>query len=141
MNLGEMRADVRERIGERTCTRCLEVKSLDEFYGKGACKLCRKKEYESQRMYKLDEDIRRRYGLSPEARAAMEVEQNGVCAICKQPETCQRNGRTKRLAVDHDHETDEVRGLLCSNCNRGLGLYEDDPERLIAAAAYLLERE
>ena len=50
--------------------------------------------------------------------------QNGVCAICQQPETAMRNGKAKRLAIDHDHNTHVVRGLLCTLCNRNLGRYE-----------------
>ena len=57
--------------------------------------------------------------------------QNGVCAICK--------GRSKgeRLAVDHVHGTEKVRGLLCGPCNRALGLFKDDPVRLAVAIEYL----
>lgn len=66
-------------------------------------------------------------------------EQNGVCAICHKPETApdKASGKTKDLAIDHDHKTGAVRQLLCSSCNRGLGLFNDDPELLDKAKAYL----
>lgn len=64
--------------------------------------------------------------------------QGGVCAICKRPETHHDpSGRTKRLAVDHDHQTGLVRGLLCHGCNAALGLMADDPARLEEAARYI----
>lgn len=60
--------------------------------------------------------------------------QGGTCAICKQPET---NGN--RLCVDHCHRTGAFRGLLCNNCNRGVGLFKESTETLLSAANYLLE--
>lgn len=77
--------------------------------------------------------LRRHYGLTVEQYDAMVVEQSGVCLICMKPP---RSG--KRLSVDHDHATGEVRGLLCHVCNQGLGYFYDDPELLRLAAAYLL---
>lgn len=67
-------------------------------------------------------------------------EQNGVCAICKQPETApdKASGKTKDLAIDHCHKSGKIRALLCSNCNRGLGLFNDDIELLAKARAYVL---
>ena len=59
--------------------------------------------------------------------------QNGVCAICQQ------NPKDRRLAVDHDHRTMRVRGLLCNTCNRAIGQMGDDPVRLRRAAEYLGE--
>lgn len=66
--------------------------------------------------------------------------QNGVCAICSRPETVvdSRHGKTKDLAIDHDHKTGAIRALLCSNCNRGLGLFNDDPALLAKAQSYVL---
>ena len=66
--------------------------------------------------------------------------QNGVCAICAKPETVidSRYGKTKDLAIDHCHKSGKIRALLCSNCNRGLGLFNDDIELLAKARAYVL---
>lgn len=58
--------------------------------------------------------------------------QHEVCAICKTAEWGQ-----KGPCVDHDHDSGRVRGVLCGNCNQGLGRFADDPKRLRAAAAYL----
>jgi hypothetical protein len=61
------------------------------------------------------------------------AEHRGVCEICGET-----NPTDKRsLAVDHDHATGAFRGLLCDNCNRGLGLFRDDPVRLQRAIWYL----
>ncbi|MBW1743926.1 MAG: endonuclease VII domain-containing protein [Deltaproteobacteria bacterium] len=67
----------------------------------------------------------------------MEERQGGVCAICGDPETNQRNGRTIRLSIDHDHETGQVRGLLCVRCNTGLGLFGDNIEVIQKVVDYL----
>jgi hypothetical protein len=68
----------------------------------------------------------------------MFAEQNGRCAICRQVETTRGpNGRPRRLSIDHDHETRDIRGLLCHRCNVALGLLDDNPELLDAAAGYL----
>ena len=65
------------------------------------------------------------YGVTVEWYRAKEREQGGLCAICGQPETQQRNGKVKRLAVDHNHETGEARALLCTRCNQDLGVLEN----------------
>lgn len=76
--------------------------------------------------------LKHRYGITLEAYEHMLAEQNGVCAICKRP-----NHAGFRLAVDHCHETGDVRGLLCGDCNRGIGSLGDSSDRLRAAAMYL----
>jgi hypothetical protein len=67
-------------------------------------------------------------------------EQNGVCAICQQPERApdKATGKIKDLAVDHDHATGAIRALLCSSCNRALGLFNDDEVLLAKAQSYVL---
>ena len=62
--------------------------------------------------------------------------QDYLCAICKGGP----DGRG-RLHVDHDHESGRVRGLLCSNCNLGLGKFKDDPALVREAARYLLRKD
>lgn len=81
-----------------------------------------------------------RFGITPEQYQEMLDAQGHACAICELPErvTDSRNGRIKAMAVDHDHQTGAVRGLLCQNCNKGIGNLGDNPDRLIAAAAYLI---
>ena len=74
----------------------------------------------------------KRYGLSVEDYMDMTVEQQGLCAICGKE--CVRN---KKLCVDHNHDTGEVRELLCSKCNFGIGQFNDDPDLLKKAVRYL----
>lgn len=63
--------------------------------------------------------LRTRYGITPEEYDELLARQDGRCAMCR--EECATG---KRLAVDHDHATGAVRGLLCHACNRALGVYE-----------------
>lgn len=83
--------------------------------------------------------IKDKYGLEPSDIVRMSEEQDGLCAICPRvlgepdPET----GKTVRVCIDHNHLTNEVRGLLCDPCNKALGMFKDDPERCRKAADYL----
>ena len=64
--------------------------------------------------------------------------QNGLCAICSQPETVRNGtGQIKMLSLDHCHATNTVRSLLCDNCNKGLGVFHDDVNVLRRAIEYL----
>lgn len=74
------------------------------------------------------------YGLSQEQFEALLATQDGRCAICGSADW---PGKHRRPYVDHCHKTGAVRGLLCGKCNNGLGMYDDDPARLRAAADYL----
>lgn len=75
--------------------------------------------------------IRRKFGIDTEQYNRMLAKQDGVCAICGRPPM------KYRLAVDHKHGTEIVRGLLCARCNRGVGLFWDNPAVLRRAAEYL----
>ena len=79
------------------------------------------------------------YGITVVEYEKMLADQGGVCAVCGREETQRHNrtGRPRRLAVDHDHETGEVRGLLCAPCNQTIGLMDESPERLKAVIQYL----
>jgi len=78
--------------------------------------------------------IRRNYGLSPEKYAGLLMDQGGVCKICG---AASPGGRRQRFCVDHSHETGEVRGLLCGQCNSLLGHAHDDRSVLASADLYL----
>jgi len=113
-------------------------------YGNGLCMYHYYKERELSKKKKnkkviSSSDVNREhlyktyYGITIADYDKMLESQGGSCAICgKTPE---ENGR--RLAIDHSHKTEKIRGLLCSNCNMLLGYSKDNPDTLRRAAAYL----
>lgn len=121
----------------KECTKCHELKPLDEFHnrreGKKAsqCKTCvnTRSRPEVNRRAKL----KKAYGISQEQYDEMFKAQGGTCGICKRfiPH------RGEHLCVDHCHTSGEIRGLLCGNCNRAIGLLEDSTEFLSNAIKYL----
>lgn len=87
------------------------------------------------------------FGLTPETFNGMLNKQGGCCAICREVEKAidPRTGKARNLAIDHNPlkkkgEPGYVRGLLCSNCNNGLGRFKDSIYRLMSAASYLAKR-
>jgi Autographiviridae endonuclease VII len=72
------------------------------------------------------------FGITLETFRDLEAAQLGRCAICGGT-----NSSGHALALDHDHKSGRIRGLLCRKCNLGVGYFGDDPERLRAAASYL----
>lgn len=140
----------------KTCNRCKATKPVAEFpmnrtyrgrrYPHGTCRACRREQCrqwsktDRGKQVKRAGILRRQYRISEAEYAAMLERQGGVCAICRKPETFTNRRAapvTCQLAVDHDHATGTVRGLLCSACNVGIGNFGDDPDRLRIAAAYL----
>lgn len=79
-------------------------------------------------------NLQSQYGITEEQYFQLLSIQNNSCAICK---TNKPTGRWKVFAVDHCHTTGQVRGLLCNECNRGIGLLKDSSDLLLAAVEYL----
>ena len=126
--------------GRRECQRCHQILDLDAFVknagkagGLGSyCKPCHIaiNNENKQRLHggTATYHLRRRYGLTAADREDMKADQGGVCLICLSAPAAH---------VDHDHQTGEIRGMLCFNCNGGLGQFKDDPVLLIRAEQYL----
>ena len=84
----------------------------------------------------------RTYGIKPEEYYIKLKEQNFKCAVCEEEETSvawNGKGKVKKLAIDHDHKTDKIRGLLCSRCNTFLGRVNEDISLIDAMKAYLIK--
>lgn len=107
----------------------------DRYTYSGFCKKCHSEILvKNQRKYNL----KRYYGITKEQYDKMFMEQNGLCKICNKPETT-IDGKTKKLktmSVDHCHDTNKIRGILCNNCNQGLGKFKHNPILLRQAALY-----
>ena len=135
--------------GLRTCSKCGEEKPLTDYYktGKGdnrhgSCKACFKKRVEANRPdaeTRKDYYLQKGFGITLEEYSEKLNDQGGTCAICNCPPPI--NQRKRYLAVDHDHDTGAVRGLLCDSCNRGLGLLGDNLSTLQNAIDYLRKHE
>lgn len=74
--------------------------------------------------------LKKQYGLTEDQFNSILHEQGGVCAICKRQSD-------KKLAVDHNHKTMKMRGLLCASCNRGIGYFKENVESLTSAIEYI----
>lgn len=152
-----------DAMTSKVCKMCNEVKPASEFYllksrGYGPylltyCKACTsliRRQYREDNVDKLktyrsrpDRKARqaalgrmetlRKYDLTEERYQRLYDSQQGQCPICK----TKLQYRSRTTHIDHDHRTRQVRGLLCNNCNNGLGRFKDDPIRLLAAAKYL----
>jgi hypothetical protein len=82
--------------------------------------------------------LKRHHGITVGTYNDILEQQNGKCAICFKPEhVIDKNGKRRALAVDHCHESKEIRGLLCTNCNKGIGHLKDSIELLASAITYL----
>ena len=94
---------------------------------------------EKNRETLLAKQRERKFGITHAEYAELHQRQKGLCAICFKPETATRNGKVKSLAVDHCHESGKIRGLLCYECNTGIGKLHEDEKIFLAAVKYLKE--
>ena len=125
----------------KTCSNCGLTKPVDQFYSrtypsgnKGYQHNCKACAAEIRgKYYKPHSKIRYQLGLTVE-----EVEKIIAPQTCK---ACGAKGSKARLCIDHNHNTKEVRGLLCHNCNTALGLLKDDKNRIKQLLQYLEQTE
>lgn len=115
-------------VEDATCKNGHVVTAETVVTGKNGRRRCPVCYTQSQRKARLN-----KYSLSPEEYEDMLERQDGKCAVCKEV-----MGGSRNEHVDHDHVTGKVRGLLCAHCNTAIGKFRDEPERLIAAAQYLM---
>lgn len=95
------------------------------------------RKYRKENREKVREYGLMRYNLTTEEYSKLFQLQNGVCAICGLPETVIYKGKVRKLAVDHDHVNNKIRGLLCMKCNSLLGYSLENIKILLSAASYL----
>lgn len=140
-------------ISERRCGRCLLTQPLDMFCMKkraakypgrlsamnSTCKACMAEDRKASKATGAFEASRLRlaYGMTIEDWNLMFMRQSGCCVICRRHQT---EVPKAKLQVDHCHASGVVRGLLCSDCNMGLGLFRDNAESLARAIHYLQPR-
>jgi hypothetical protein len=142
----------------KTCSKCRALLKLENFYVRKdgryrtECKHCIKKrnsEYHQANKEKIkqttkkwaknnkerirDSKLKSKFGITLEQKEILFKGQGNCCAICKSTQ----NTKNRDWDVDHCHDTNAIRGILCSNCNRALGLFKDSPENLLSAYEYL----
>ena len=133
------------------CTKCGVSKLRDQFHVKSAsssgresqCRDCRNEYARAWRSTahgsktSYSSKIKKRYGVSCEEYDKMYSDQDGRCGICG----IHQSELKRRMCVDHDHETSDVRGLLCNNCNRAIGFLMDSVKNAGCAYEYLLSHK
>lgn len=127
--------------GNFICNICKDEKPISEFgshknsniYGlNSTCKECARKKDKFNK-------TRRAYGITEKQFQDMYDKQNGKCAVCSADMNFRGEVHEKyqSACIDHDHETNQVRELLCSACNRALGFFNDDINNIYNALKYL----
>ena len=111
--------------GDTYCSECKRLRTEKS----------RKTHPERHSKYTWKSRIKRTYGISEEEYLNLYLDQDGKCAVCK--EIIELRG--KQTHIDHDHETLEVRGLLCHGCNTAIGLFKENKETMKNAINYLSE--
>jgi hypothetical protein len=127
-------------ISQRPCKRC---GGYQRYAVSGCCSNleCRRK-YETEwtknnpekrRLYNKKRRLKAKFDMTCEEYDKIYEQQNKGCAICG----AEKSEMGRILAVDHDHFTGKIRGLLCNKCNQGLGFFNDSVDLLESAVIYL----
>ena len=134
----------------KICPKCKQEKPLNKFHKdkstttglRSWCKKCTNessKNYirgmskEKRQLFHQRKNLKRSYNITPEEYTQRLEEQNSCCSICGE----RNNNLSMNLAVDHDHQTGQIRGLLCANCNVILGMAKDNIDILASTISYL----
>ena len=137
------------KLERKVCSKCKERKDVAQFSLRSDrptgtaswCKPClnqwrreyKKKKPRAYQDYEFARGLKRFYGITVEQYLKMLHDQNGCCACCGKHESFFK----RRLHVDHDHDSGQVRALLCTECNPGIGYFKHSIERLEMAIRYL----
>lgn len=114
------------------CSQCKEMKPQEEYHFRNdngtyrkKCKICR-------RLNHYDYNLKRRYGITLQDKIQMFEDQGKCCKICR------KEGEDHMgFHVDHCHDLGHVRGILCNECNAGLGMFKDNIDTVLKAVDYL----
>jgi hypothetical protein len=136
-------------LEQKKCSKCGEIRSVKSFTRRSArksgkaswCKSClnkwrvdaRAKNPKSFQDYEFARGLRRNYGMTVDQYNKMLIDQKECCDCCGQHQSKFK----RRLHVDHDHETGQIRGLLCTECNPAIGYLKHSIDRLEMAIRYL----
>ena len=132
----------------KICPSCKSKKPFSEYWkGQYSCIDCTKEKQKTRwasrsPKKRLEQHLKYKYGVTvPKLEETLEA-QDSKCAICKTdlPDLLVYENRRRGYAIDHNHDTNEFRGILCLNCNSLLGMAKDSKDILLAAVDYLESR-
>jgi hypothetical protein len=129
----------------KNCPTCKEDKPIQDYWkGQYSCIPCTKEKQKNRwasrsPKKRLYQHLKYKYGVTEEELAETLEKQNNACAICKEllPDLLVYENRRRGYAIDHNHDSGEFRGILCTHCNTLLGMAKDNEEILLAAVDYL----
>ena len=130
------------------CPVCKTDKDIDQFWkGQYLCIECQKHKQKNSwnsrtPKKRLEQHLKYKYGVTHQEFLNAWEEQKGCCAICETelPDLMTYENRKRMYAIDHNHDTNEFRGILCLNCNSLLGMAKDSVDVLAKAISYLEQK-
>ena len=133
---------------QKYCPSCKDTKLLSSFWkGQAYCIGCQKEKQKNvwtsrTPKKRLEQHLKFKYGVSHAEFMEAWSNQNGCCAICEGvlPDLMVYENRRRGYAIDHNHQTNEFRGILCLKCNSLLGMANDSADILLKAISYLKEK-